>query len=499
LEAALETEAQIFASSQTNLLIPPHRRIYENLFSLLSSYSSLKASPELAEFSTWLMYGFLENMRYRSLRNFVIRSREKQVTRVIQSEQERNLLKRIESLKSSSNSTSQGELRKAYSEYEDLTLKIQLAESQYVPIAAAKPIALDELQQTLSLETAIIEFVLSGENVFALVIGKDQAQLVNLPVKKTALIAKTKLFRSLLFNSGGHETEWVPVAESLRELLILPLEESGALVGAKQIGLIPFGVLHDLPFAALVHRENEKLRFLIEDYKLFQTPSATFYAHKTRPILNPTSTTVALGRNGSTSESLPALEHAAAEAQAVAETMKGTALVNLEATESALKRWAPTCDYLHLSTHAIAESDMPLFSRLLMEKTGTDDGNLTVREVFELGLHTKLVTLSACDTGQSYSTSGTDLIEQDRIGLIEAFLHAGSDSVLATLLPISDQPTTEFMKHFYEQLRLKQQSSEALTNTQRAVLRGEITLSVGQRNPKHPRFWAPFFLTGRPD
>jgi CHAT domain-containing protein len=146
---------------------------------------------------------------------------------------------------------------------------------------------------------------------------------------------------------------------------------------------------------------------------------------------------------------------------------------------------------------------MPLFSRLLLAPTSTDDGNLTVREIFELGLRTSLVTLSACETGQSFSASGTDLVEEDRIGLIEAFLHAGSNSVLATLWPISDQPTTEFMKRFYFQLREKETSADALAITQKAVLRSEAAVPASAQNLKsiplsHPRYWAPFILVGDP-
>ncbi len=173
--------------------------------------------------------------------------------------------------------------------------------------------------------------------------------------------------------------------------------------------------------------------------------------------------------------------------------------MNENASESELKRLAYDSNYLHLSTHGIAETELPLFSRLLLEPTLTDDGNLTVREIFELGLQTELVTLSACETGRSFSVGAGDFTQQDRIGLIEAFLHAGSRSVLATLLPISDQPTTMFMTHFYRQLSNRANAVTALTATQRAMLRGEIALPPGSNTPSsvtHPKYWAPFILVG---
>ena len=148
---------------------------------------------------------------------------------------------------------------------------------------------------------------------------------------------------------------------------------------------------------------------------------------------------------------------------------------------------AGDCDYLHFSTHAVPENDMPLFSRLILEPTATDDGNLTVPEIIGLGLKTKLVTLSACETGRSFPASGNEFVEQDRLGLIEAFLHAGSGSVLASLFPVSDRSTTEFMKSFYSHLG-ESDKAEALAQTQRTMIRGEEF--------SHPRYWSPFILVG---
>jgi len=507
LRDALETETQIFAAARTNSLIPPHRRSYERLYSLLLDYSISNTNEQVSRSATELVFGFLENMRYRSLRNFLIQVREKRANVPPTSERERELTERIEtlseSLKPNDNAATREQLRRVYSEYEEITLKAQLEQPQYLAIAAAKPVASSELQQRLPNDTALVEFLFLGERVFALVITQKGLKAVELPVSRSGLAAKTKLLRSLIFRIEANETVWLPVAESLRANLIGPIETSGALSNITTLGLVPYSFLHDLPFAALVRLNNGSTKFLVEDYNLFRTPSGTFYAHGSEqdPSTVEKRVTVAFGRNESSDESLPDLAFAADEAKAVAQTTSGLAFVNKEATETDLKRISHNCDYLHLSTHAIAESEMPLFSRLLLEPSNTDDGKLTVREIFELGLRTRLVTLSACETGQSYSASGTDFVEQDRIGLIEAFLHAGSQSVIATLLPISDQPTTEFMKHFYGQLREKESKAEALAATQRAMLRGAIALPSSAHNPNslpltHPRYWAPFILVG---
>jgi CHAT domain-containing protein/tetratricopeptide (TPR) repeat protein len=507
LRHALDVEEQIFASAKTNLLIPPHRRSYEMLYGFLLDYSGSTNNPALSQRANEILFGVLENMRYRSLRNFLVQIKEKRIVRAPADERERVLGEQIkklsENLKRSDDDATRAQLRKTYHEYEEVTLKVQLQQPQYAAISSAKPIALAELRQTLPADTALVEFLIVGERVCALAITQKNVRAFELPVSKQTLAAKTKLFRSLVFADDPDESVWLPVAASLRSSLIEPLEAAGVVVNIKTLGVVPYGLLHDLPFAALTRSEDGGEKFLIEDYSLFQTPSATFFARKGRtPVSEPkATTTIAFGRNRSSDPSLPNLAFAADEALAVAQTTGGQAYVNQKATETEVKRLAYECDYLHLSTHGVAESEMPLFSRLLLEPTATDDGKLTVREIFELGLRTELVTLSACETGQSFSASGTDLVEQDRVGLIEAFLHAGSRGVLATLLPVSDRPTMAFMNYFYGQLANRKSGMEALANTQRAMLRGDLAPPSESANAKpqsyrHPRYWAPFILVG---
>ena len=487
---ALETEAQIFASASTNSLIPPHRRVYENLFGFLLDYSLSNTDEKISKKANELAFSFLENARYRSLRNFLIQVRERRADAPQKSEKERELTERIkrlsQNLKQKNNEATREQLRKAYNEYEEHILKAQLERPQYLAIRAAKPVALSEVQQKLSTETALIEFLFVGEKVFALVVTQKNLQSILLPVSKSALAAKTKLFRSRIFTDEVDETDWLPVAESLRGALLEPLEKKDLLRDVKRIGFIPQGFLHGLPFAALTRREENNIKFLIEDYSLFQTPSATFYSNNNDSALGQLST-LAFGRNNSPEENLPTLDFAEEEARVVAHATNGTALINKQASETEIKQRARDTAVLHLATHSISESEMPLFSRLLLEPTQQDDGSLTVREIFELGLKTNLVTLSACDTGQSYSASGNESNEQDRVGLIEAFLHAGSESVLASLFPVSDKPTADLMAVFYKNLQTHNKA-DALAQTQRTMIQHEKL--------NHPRYWSPFVLVG---
>jgi CHAT domain-containing protein len=78
---------------------------------------------------------------------------------------------------------------------------------------------------------------------------------------------------------------------------------------------------------------------------------------------------------------------------------------------------------------------------------GLDDGILTAYEVSLLDLsNTKLVVLSACETGLG-EIKGSEGV----YGLQRAFKMAGVDYLIITLWEIRDEVTVEFMSNFYQQ------------------------------------------------
>jgi tetratricopeptide (TPR) repeat protein len=75
-----------------------------------------------------------------------------------------------------------------------------------------------------------------------------------------------------------------------------------------------------------------------------------------------------------------------------------------------------------------------------------NDGILTAEDVSTLDLQgTWLVTLSACDTGSGEARAGEGVM-----GLRRGFIQAGTQNLLMTLWPISDEVTVEIMTDFYE-------------------------------------------------
>jgi CHAT domain-containing protein len=145
---------------------------------------------------------------------------------------------------------------------------------------------------------------------------------------------------------------------------------------------------------------------------------------------------------------------------------------------------------LRLSKFAMQETSPLLRSGLALaganrSKSGDDDGVLTAREAAGLDLSgTKLVMLSACDTGGGDAKNGEGVQ-----GLRRALVLAGSESQVMSLWPVSDESMKELMIPYYKALQQGQERSEGLRQVQLRMLRERKEL-------RHPFYWAMFVQSG---
>ena len=154
----------------------------------------------------------------------------------------------------------------------------------------------------------------------------------------------------------------------------------------------------------------------------------------------------------------------------------------------AFASWLADYRLVHLASFGVLNKQNPLFSYVALRSAGDEDGRLEVHEIFGLSLKADLVVLSACQTALGAGALGDVPAGDDWVGLVQAFLYAGSARVLATAWPVADRPTASLMTMFYEELRTGVPEDVALARAQRAALRRPETGS--------PLYWAGFVLTG---
>jgi len=117
-------------------------------------------------------------------------------------------------------------------------------------------------------------------------------------------------------------------------------------------------------------------------------------------------------------------------------------------------------------------------------KDGKREGILTALEASNLDLWgTKLVTLSACDTGV-----GEVKDREGVYGLRRSFFLAGAETLVMSLWPVSDNVTREMMTAYYTGLKKGLGRGDALRQAELSMMK--------RQGRQHPFYWASFIQSG---
>ena len=351
------------------------------------------------------------------------------------------------------------------SEYGDLLTRLQVFDPKYDSYLRVAPLKLADVQRQLSPNATLISYFLTPNNALAFVISRESFEVAKLAVNQTELDAAIASFRDFPNLND-------PSPESLRQLhkwLIAPIQRR---LKTPLVGIIPNGVLHAVPFAAL----TDGKRYFGDAHTIFSLPSVSvlqFIPHKTG---SGAASLLAIAYGEAAGQ--PELPHVEPEVRAIA-GFYGTAPRIGEAATVGLLRDAGEYSILHLAAHYHRNSSSPGLSSVTVA-----DGSLSLQDVYGLDLKkTELVVLSTCQS-QSGGTSRGDDIE----ALNRAFMYAGAPTVIASLWNVDDGATAELMISFYR--RLKSGSTKA------AALRAAQMETRAKH--QHPYYWAGFVLTGDP-
>ena len=160
-------------------------------------------------------------------------------------------------------------------------------------------------------------------------------------------------------------------------------------------------------------------------------------------------------------------------------------LLGCAATPAALRASVADAELLHIATHGLIDARRPRLSALVLTPDAgqRDNGAVELPDILEMRLRAHLVTLSACDT-----SSGRLLPGEGVLGLAQAFLQSGAESVVASYWRVEDQTTTGFMTSFYRHLLIDRLPTAA------ALRRAQLDVSTAGDYS-----WAAFAVYGRPD
>jgi CHAT domain-containing protein/Flp pilus assembly protein TadD len=373
------------------------------------------------------------------------------------------------------------ELDDAERDYETFLDDLRRTDPAYAAVRALSVPSGKEVEQRLTANTALIEYVLGEQNLVIFVLTSEGLRAKTVPLRALDLEARVDTLRDLMLHKNTNE--WKLPAANLYRTLIAPIEEAGWLQGIKQLYIIPHAILHYVPFAALKKGDGNPSRFLLDDYVLAYLPAAATLVYSDKPTRSSNSVLAM-------APSSTRLQYTLRESQSVSELFPGqhTLLLGSRATESSFKRLAERYDVIHLATHGYFNKLNPLLSGVMLEPDAQEDGRLEVHEILELKLNAELVTLSACDTALGSGYFAEVPAGDDLLGLTRAFLFAGTPSVMASLWEVNDRSAVQLMHSFYGQLR----------NSDKATALARAQREMRARGPyRHPYYWGGFTLVGQ--
>jgi CHAT domain-containing protein len=360
-------------------------------------------------------------------------------------------------------------------QYRGIVLKIKREEPELASLISPAALTYEEFRRSLPPDVTLLEYYPADSRLYIWVVEAKAISVRIVPVGRVELTARVKRLRDAI-TARDRAAQQAPARE-LYALLVAPVQSS---IHGKRVGLVPYDSLHYLPFQAL----SSGARYLIQDYPLFVTPSASVLRHALAKAHPRGSKLLAFGNPDLGNPELD-LPYAQAEVEALAQLYPSpTVHLRAAATKAAAKQESGNHDVLHFASHAEFSELDPLYSGLRLAADGKtqEDGRLAASDIFALDLHPYLVTLSACQTGLGATTSGDEVI-----GMTRAFIYAGAPSIVASLWSVSDLSTAKLMEAFYKNLRTMSKD-EALQQAQVAVLTTERF--------SDPFYWAPFYLTG---
>ena len=364
------------------------------------------------------------------------------------------------------------ELVKARNGYQDLLINAKEQSPEISSFVTVDAISLKRLQALLEDSVALIEYLLTKNELVAWVVTKNSIEVARVPYEENKLNGLIADYRERIQKLAPIEEQ----SKRLHSILIKPLE--AFIKGKRTLGVVPHGHLHYISFSSL----RDEKGYLIEKYPLFYSPSASVmqYTFKESAKRSGDIKVLALGNPdlGDFNYDLPLAEM---EANAIKWDFPTVDIFTREkATESWLHEHISEYQVIHIASHGEFDPINPLFSSLKLARSATDDGNFEVNEVFGLDIKADIVTLSACQTGLGDIVGGDELV-----GLNRAFIYAGTHSILSSLWRVSDISTAVLIKHFYRNYG-KENKAESLRKAQ----------LLTKRLYPHPSYWAGFNLTG---
>ncbi len=360
----------------------------------------------------------------------------------------------------------------------------------------------DFITSQLPEATAVVRYLIVGQDLFGLVLGKSEPQLVKLDFPTARKILQT-------FQSDWTDEE--KTRSNLHQLYLAlwaPLEKA---IDTERVLVVPDGILFNLNFEILTpkkltsyaemasgsllgkhsfsyHYSTLLFSYPVQDQAYtsnFAAFAPGFFDEMKDSYLSQVRDSLQIDRSYLRLIPQPFTDRLVTSLKGL---FGGKVFTKEASTLDQFNREAGQHRILHIGTHAESDNISPDFSRLIFAKEPEhpeDENSLFARDIYQLDLRSELAVLMACETGKPTFSPGEGMIS-----LAHAFNYAGSKSLLTGIWKIDEQASTEIAESFYRYLADGKPKDKAL---QLAKL---DYLSVAEGRSLSPEFWAGLIVMG---
>jgi CHAT domain-containing protein len=354
--------------------------------------------------------------------------------------------------------------------------------------ASAVPVDPTRARTDIPSSVTMLYYAALDDRLLIWTISRSRLDFADTSVRQTELIHLLEEYRLEMTGSraDGRDT---PSLKRLYDILIRPV--SAALPDGTELVVVPDRMLHAVPFAALIRREDR--RYLVEDHAVEVTPSLTlFLAASANQSTPPSGWGSALvmgdpridGDGALTTADLPEAEE---EAREIATLYRDSVLfLGPNATKKEFVEKAGLYEVVHFAGHAIVNEGHPELSRLLMAGADETTRSLFARDIATQSFSaTRLVVLGACRTSAGRIRRGEGVFS-----LARPFLAAGVPTVVASLWDVNDRASRRLLVAFHRSLGRSGTVTEAMRQAQLEL--------IGSPDPflQSPAAWAGFAVIG---
>jgi CHAT domain-containing protein len=337
-----------------------------------------------------------------------------------------------------------------------------------------------ELQQHLDGQQALISCYLTPAALHIFVLTSSTFAYTRIDSLALLQEKTADWLTQLKTTENGKKFRGTALGDRLGELLIKPIQALAA--GKEEWIIVPDGFLYFLPFESLPSGQGSE-PLLASTTISYQFASRLIVSPDDAGGPSPSGVLAFAPFAGQGHDPFPSLP---ASRQEIA-GLPGIQYIDSQATKVVFLKELDRYPIIHLATHAVSsiQNAAGSFVAFYPHKGSALEDNLYLEELYGLDMHaTKLVVISACETGQGELVSNEGIIS-----LARAFAYAGCTSSLSSLWKADDEATSFILQRFYVYLQKGYRKSTALRQAKLDYL-GSGTVN------KSPGYWAHLVLIG---